>query len=235
MVDDGERVEVGLLDEARGLLLVGVGGDLVVLAGDELGDLGVGVGADEVGEGDGAEELAVPVGHREHVEVAGPLAQVPDALDRGGGAHRGAQRHVVGRHDAPGGLRVVAEELRGLAPVGGAELGLEAGRDLGGHLVEELGPVVGLHRLQDLAHEVGLEPVDELLLVDGVELLEDRERAVLGEQAEPERLVGQIHAGELFGELDGREVGEFEPERGEFVDCRGRNGLNGRSHASATS
>ncbi len=227
MVDDGQRGQVGLLDEARGLLLVGVGDDHVVVLGHEVGDDRVGVGGDQVGQGDGADELAVPVGDRQDVQMPGARAQVADAFDRRGGVHGGPQRHVVGGHDAPGRLGVVAEQLRGRAALGRTQLLLEAGGDDGGHLVEELRPVVGLHGVEQVADGLGLERVEQFLLVDGVELFEDGQRAVLGEQAETHGLVGQFHARELFGEFDDRGLGEVGAECGEGVHGRGGNGLDG--------
>ena len=183
-VDDGQRQEIRLADEARSLLLVGVdaGGEDVRV--HEIADERVGIGKDQVAQAEHAEQAPAIVGHRQRVDRLGRATDAPQPLERLRGGHPGAEARHLRRHEPSGRVLRVAEERRGEPPLVRREPREQPVRDLGGHLLGEPGTVVRIHLLEELSDVRLAHALEELLLERGVEQLEDLERPVAAREPE---------------------------------------------------
>ena len=103
-----------------------------------------------------------------------------------GAAHgpAGAQFHEFRRHDAPGGVLRVFEQLVDGAARARVGLGQDAPDNARGHLLDKIGGVVGAQRGHDRAQLFVRQLLDQALLRFGCEFGKQRGGLVLGAQAE---------------------------------------------------
>ena len=81
-VDDRQGQQVGLADQARGLLLVGVDAGRVDLGVHQVADQRGGIGQDEVSQAQRSDQAAVVVGDRQRVDRLGRSADAAQPIER---------------------------------------------------------------------------------------------------------------------------------------------------------
>ncbi|GIW19984.1 MAG: hypothetical protein KatS3mg065_0280 [Chloroflexota bacterium] len=225
VVDDRHGEEVVAGDDRRHVVLVVEDPDRDRIADHDLADRGVGLGDDEVAEGEDADEVPLVVGDVDVVDRLGVRLELPESVD---GLSRGqvvGDGDELGRHDPAGGVLRVAEELPDLVGL----VALHEGEDLGPGLIrqvgDEVGGVIGAHLFEDVGGALGREVLEDLDLGLGRHLLDGLGRDLVVEGGHDP---GPVLRGELVD--DRRQVGRVqlaEAGMGHPELDRGDGGLDG--------
>ena len=186
-VHDGQGEKVVLRQHLRDLFLVGqrADGDHVLIHDLAHGRVVV-RGQKQVLDRHRAQELS-PLRDVAGVNRLLVHARAPDAHDRLRHGHARAERDIFRRHDRPGGVFGIAQDLVDLLAHLGVRLGQDALDDVGRHLVDEIRRVVDIQLVDELVQLAVGKTADQQLLPLAVKLGKGLGRGLLGQQPEQQR------------------------------------------------
>ena len=207
-VDHGHRGPVVAGHLADGFLPVLVRAEADELVVHQVGDGRLGIGEQEPADVDVVEQFAGAVDDVDPVDRLGVVAVAADVVQGVGNGPVRADADVVGRHDAPDGLGVVAEDGLGDLAVERAEAGDQLARDFHGQLVEDGGAVVGVHGFDEPGGPLVAEFLEQVLLGLGREFRECVGGQLAGQHAEGDDGFVGFERVDQVGDVDRLEGGQ---------------------------
>jgi hypothetical protein len=181
LVDHRHGEEVVFLDLGGGRLDIQIVGHRDDVRLHDLGELGLGLGHDQIAQGDHAEQVAAAVRDVDVVDglLVGRLQA--QAFERLAHADVGRKRAVLGGHDRPGRPLLVVPQAPDLVALGLGDQGHDGFADVGVDGLEQIDPVVGFHVLDELEHGPGVAGLQAGLLGFDGELLEGLQSLVVAD------------------------------------------------------